>query len=269
MSASTVEERFWSKVDKQPGACWLWTASSFKNGRGQFRVGARNQQAHRVAWELTFHSPPIGLLRSTCGNLLCVRPDHQVVVERMGTARNLARTADRRFEDMVSKGPDCWLWTGSVTRLGYGQFSVMVAPGRRQMISAHRFAWEQASGAIPDGVDVLHLCGNRICVRPGHLTLRDPEEALREPTPRQLQMLRSWVRLGMKWRSHTRIGEELRLRPQSVSTQLYLLRKRLRVASTREAVTWLDEHRPGWRDAGAVLDLRGPAMSRPQHLSGG
>jgi hypothetical protein len=51
-----------------------------------------------------------------------------------GTARNLARTADRRFEDMVSKGPDCWLWTGSVTRLGYGQFGVMVAPRLRRMI---------------------------------------------------------------------------------------------------------------------------------------
>jgi hypothetical protein len=112
---ATLEERFWAKVDKHPRACWPWTASTFKNGRGQFRVGVRNQQAHRVAWELTFHAPPIGLLRSRCGNLRCVRPDHQVVVERTGTARNLARTTDPRFEDKVSKGPDCWLWTGSVT----------------------------------------------------------------------------------------------------------------------------------------------------------
>jgi HNH endonuclease len=192
VSLSTTGERFWSKVDKGP-ECWLWTASTFKSGRGQFKVAARNRQAHLVAWELSLRAPPLGLLRSRCGNLRCVRPDHQVVLERMGTARNLARTADRRFEDMVSAGPDCWLWTGSVTRFGYGQFGVMVAPGLRRMIPAHRFAWEQAWGAIPERVDVLHLCGNRNCVRPDHLTLRDPVETSRFPTSRQLQIFRVWV----------------------------------------------------------------------------
>src|SRR5665811_1959083 len=89
VSLGTTGDRFWSKVDKGPD-CWLWTASTFKTGRGQFRVGVRNQQAHRVAWELTFRAPPLGLLRSRCGNLLCVRPDHQVVVERKVGATNLA-----------------------------------------------------------------------------------------------------------------------------------------------------------------------------------
>ena len=249
MSLGTDGERFWSKVDKGPG-CWIWTASTFKTGRGQFRVGVRNQQAHRVAWELTFRAPPLGLLRSRCGNLLCVRPDHQVVVERKVGATNLARTADKRFYAMVEKGPNCWQWTGSITRLGYGQFSVMVAPGRRQMIPAHRFAWEQAAGAIPDRVDVLHLCGNRICVRPDHLTLWDPVETSRFPTSRQLQILRVWVDLGMKWKSHTRIAEQLGVRPQTVAAGLYLLRKRLGVRSTPDAVRWLDAHRPRWRDSG-------------------
>jgi HNH endonuclease len=182
---STDAERFWSKVNKGRD-CWLWTASTFQSGRGQFRVGTRMQQAHRVAWELSFGSWPIGLLRSRCGNLRCVRPDHQVVAERMGTSRNLARTADRRFEDMVSKGPACWLWTGSVTRLGYGQFSVMVTRGRRRMVPAHRFAWEQAFGAIPDATDVGHRCGNRACVRPDHLQLPVPADAAHRPTARQL-----------------------------------------------------------------------------------
>ena len=82
----------------------------------------------------------------------------------MGGATNLARTADRRFDAMVEKGPGCWQWIGSATGGGYGQFGVMVPGEGRLMIPAHRFAWEQAYGAIPDGVDVLHLCGNRICV---------------------------------------------------------------------------------------------------------
>ena len=88
MSLGTDGDRFWSKVDKGPD-CWLWTASTFKSGRGQFRVGVRNRQAHLVAWELTFRAPPLGLLRSRCGNLLCVRPDHQVPADRMVGAKGL------------------------------------------------------------------------------------------------------------------------------------------------------------------------------------
>jgi DNA-binding CsgD family transcriptional regulator len=227
--------------------CWLWTASTFKTGRGQFRVGVKNRQAHRVAWELTFHAPPLGLLRSKCGNLLCVRPDHQVVVERKVGAANLARTPGVRFASMVSTGPGCWSWKGSTDHLGYGQFSLMVPGEGRRMVRTHRFAWEQASGAIPDGVDLIHLCGNRVCVRPDHLTLRDPGETSKLPTSRQLQILRVWVDLGMKRKSHTPMATRLGLRPHSVSTHLYLLRKRLGVASTRDAVQWLDAHGPDWR----------------------
>ena len=247
---ATLERRFWSKVKKHPDGCWLWTGSTFRSGPGQFRVGLKNRQAHRVAWELTFGSPPPGLLRSKCGNLQCVWPGHHVPADRMGGATNLARTVDKRFDAMVEKGPGCWQWTGSTTRLGYGQFSVMVPGEGRRMIPAHRYARERASGAIPDGVDVLHLCGNRICVRPDHLALRDPAKTSRLPTPGQLRILRVWVDLGMKWKSHTRIAEELGVRPHTVAAQLYLLRKRLGVASTRDAVAWLDEHRPDWRDSG-------------------
>jgi DNA-binding CsgD family transcriptional regulator len=168
----------------------------------------------------------------------------------MGGATNLARTADKRFDAMVEKGPSCWQWTGSTTRMGYGQFSVMTLGEGRRMIPAHRYAWERASGVIPDGVDVLHLCGNRICVRPDHLALRDPGETSRLPTSRQMQILTVWVDRGMMWKSHTRIAEELGVGPGTVATQLYLLRKRLGVASTRDAVQWLDAHRPGWRDSG-------------------
>ena len=179
MSRSTVDERFWSKVVKEP-SCWRWTAARFSTGTGQFRVGQKMRQAHRVAWELTYGSPPPALLRSTCGNLQCVRPEHHVPADRMGGATNLARTVDKRFDAMVEKGPGCWQWTGSTTRMGYGQFGVMVPGEGRRMIPAHRYAWERASGAIPDGVDVLHLCGNRICVRPDHLALRDPGETRRD-----------------------------------------------------------------------------------------
>ena len=34
---------------------------------------------------------------------------------------------------------------------------------------AHRFAYEAEFGPIPKGLEVDHLCFNRLCVRPSHL----------------------------------------------------------------------------------------------------
>jgi hypothetical protein len=104
---SNFADRFWSKVEKGPG-CWLWTGPSFREGTGQ--VGGRmGHLAHRVAWTLTFGRPPFGMLRTTCGDLRCVRPDHHVDVARKDGPLNLARTPAVRFDAMVSRGPDCWL----------------------------------------------------------------------------------------------------------------------------------------------------------------
>lgn len=74
---NSVEDRFWSKVDKS-GDCWLWTAGKFSNGYGQFHIGRQNPiRANRMAWRLTYGEIPDGLMVChTCDTPACVRPDH-------------------------------------------------------------------------------------------------------------------------------------------------------------------------------------------------
>ena len=57
---------------------------------------------------------------------------------------------------------DCIEWTGARSSNGYGRH------GKRY---AHRMAWEQAHGPIPDGLVVRHSCDNPPCVNVEHLLL--------------------------------------------------------------------------------------------------
>lgn len=86
--------------------------------------------------------------------------------------------ADVRFWRRVSKDPghgpngDCWVWTGWVDREGYGKFM----RSERSSTGAHRFAYEDTYGVIPDGYFVCHRCDTPACVRPDHLFLGTNQE---------------------------------------------------------------------------------------------
>ena len=58
----------------------------------------------------------------------------------------------------------CKLWTGSVTKGGYG---LVWSAGKTRL--AHRVAYEAAHGPIPAGLEIDHLCRTPGCVNPDHM----------------------------------------------------------------------------------------------------
>jgi hypothetical protein len=95
-----VAERFWAKVEKTEGGCWLWTASRHPKGYGLLSFGNRPARAHRVAWQLTNGDIPPGLfVCHRCDNPPCCNPEHLF----LGTNTDNMRDASQKGR--LSGGP--------------------------------------------------------------------------------------------------------------------------------------------------------------------
>lgn len=66
---------------------------------------------------------------------------------------------------MPEPNSGCWLWLGSTNGAGYGTLS----GSRDKRLYAHRESYRLARGDIPAGLQLDHLCRNRLCVNPDHL----------------------------------------------------------------------------------------------------
>lgn len=92
MSRQTLEDRFWTKVDRRgPEECWPWTAAIFRGGYGQFRAAGRSIYAHRVAFLLVTGQDPGPLqVRHRCDNPACCNPSHLEVGTHADNMRDKA-----------------------------------------------------------------------------------------------------------------------------------------------------------------------------------
>jgi hypothetical protein len=77
---------------------------------------------------------------------------------------------------VICERTGCHIWTGPRDRNGYGKISL----SKRSSISAHRAAWQLASGGIPPGMFVCHTCDNPPCCNPAHLFLGTPLDNARD-----------------------------------------------------------------------------------------
>lgn len=158
--------------------------------RSRPRSGTAGNSSPYILWRLQ-RSGPIGRWTGCCARLLAGRSR-----QRPATARILLRA--RRSCGMLRRGRQgdpadmayarppvisplhplvlpvpfsgCWLWTGYLNPVnGYAHVTVQAGDDRTKTVYLHRIAYEQAKGAIPEELEIDHLCRVRCCVNPDHL----------------------------------------------------------------------------------------------------
>jgi hypothetical protein len=150
--------------------CWLWTGATTPGGT-PIPVKKGGPAAHRWLWEdQNGPIPERHAIRATCGRTNCVALAHLELVSiadlRAETGRRRALPTAERFARKVQfdEATGCHLWTGRRTANGYGIFD-----DKPRVWLAHRWAWADANGAIPEGLVLDHLCRTRRCVNVNHL----------------------------------------------------------------------------------------------------
>lgn len=92
----------------------------------------------------------------------------------------------------------CWIWTGSKGRQGYGRTTH--GDGSTKYTGTHRLTYMRIVGAVPEGLELDHLCRVRSCCNPEHL----------EPVTHRENMLRGETVFAFNAKkTHCRHGHEL------------------------------------------------------------
>jgi hypothetical protein len=83
-----------------------------------------------------------------------------------------------RVKGRVAVGAEtgCWLFEGACDSHGYG---LLRDKDRRAHRLVHRVMYEAFFGAIPQDVEIHHICKNKNCCNPGHLMLVSHQEHMK------------------------------------------------------------------------------------------
>lgn len=78
----------------------------------------------------------------------------------------VAPPIEQRLMERHKKLPNgCWEWTGRKHNMGYGT----IGWRGKEWFLAHRASYIVFKSEIQDGLEIDHLCRNRLCINPDHL----------------------------------------------------------------------------------------------------
>ncbi len=106
-----------------------------------------------------------------------------------------------RFWQKVRFTDTCWEWVAANTGSGHGVFRKSTT----EKVLAHRWAYENLVGPIPEGLTIDHLCRNRSCVLVDHL---EPV-SFKENVRRGMSPAVVTSRTGVCQRGHAMVGRNV------------------------------------------------------------
>jgi len=107
-------------------------------------------------------------------------------------------TPDEAIAGRSSREGDCLVWKGHLNQKGYPRMNI----GGNKLALVYRYVWERSNGAIPDGVEIDHICFNRACIELAHLRLADRVSNTRHRSgaqPNSISGVRNVHKRGNMW----------------------------------------------------------------------
>lgn len=169
-----IEKYIESHTSQGPGECLTWTGYSHRGIAPTASMYGTRVNPRRWVWEWN-----VGLLESgdylhvSCGNKLCMNPDHMFVSRKayVGEKKTFGKTRvkpDVKFANLTElKKNGCLVWTGPAHRGIYPYFYT-----GKEHASVKRWVWEKHHARPRTEERVHSSCGNKLCVNIEHLYVK-------------------------------------------------------------------------------------------------